>query len=226
MDFSNIPSPPERNSFGPFKISVFKGGPTLNDLKNISLDDVRSFVIDRKIESVCVLILLVTVFLSFSMANDRLDQIRQVEARITALKDKVDPVKTYRLSLARSKEFLSKTPASVQENKFITELTVLARKRGIQISSFTPPQIQKQGFYNKTVVSIACSSSGFQDALLFLNDIEKAPHSLKVESWKARIQGSDRDDRRGGGFALPSGNASIGMDISISTVQLLSAQKE
>jgi hypothetical protein len=214
-----------------FTSSGGAGGFRMPDI-NYSPEELRDLVNERKAEVLSVGIALLAIYGAFMMYNNRTTQIGGIELRIKLLEEKEEPAKAYQKIVEENKAYISSLPPAMAENKFISELTGWAGRRGIRIKSFEPPKTKTEGFYRLTSIRMACTADDFYDALLFLSDIERSKYALKIDSFTASPDFSGLVQNTGFGRNVvkkstrESQSPVINMDLLINSTALIEKEND
>ena len=206
------------------------GGLKMPDI-NYSPDELREFVNERKIEVLSVVMVLLAIYGAFMIYSNRIKEIGGIELQIKLLEQKEKPAQEYQNVLDENKAYTFSLPPAMIENKFISELTAWAGRRGIRIKSFYPPKTKTEGFYLSTSISMSCAANNFYDAMLFLSDIERSKYALKINSFSATADASIYDQNTVSGrnvnkTATGDGRSPvINMDLLIVSTELIEKEK-
>ena len=197
------------------------GGKALpGPLASLSVDDIRDFILQYKIEMVCAGFVVLTGFCVLMFVSGQMAKIKLLNDDIQAMSDKEAPVHELK-TIEDAAPVLSDMPKALPENKFISYLTAFANKRDVVITAITPPENINAGFFQRSVVKVSCMISGFQDALLFLNDIEQSEYAIKVDSWKV-LRSSDTGDVR----SKYKNDQKLLVVMTVSSIEILDNEKK
>lgn len=172
----------DSNAFGGFGKPGGKG--PVSSGPKFSVADAKEFALTHKLETIAAGIVLVTVIFLWSFFSLQTPAIDALSAEVQALIDKESPAHDLEKFTKEGSALFATIPAPLPENRFITQLTSLANKRNVTVASFSPPETKEGGFFRRITSQLACSVDGFNDALLFINDIEQSSFALKVDAWK------------------------------------------
>ena len=172
----------DNNAFGgSSKPSVKSAG---LKIPKLTLTDVKAWVFSHKVEAICagIVFLSVVILWQFYVIESR--RISILSGDVQALLDKEKPASDLVKYQKQGAVLLTGLPNSLNENRFISQLTALAIKRKVTITSVSPPKTYDSGFFCRINTQLSCSVNSFIDALLFLNDIEGSDYALRIDSWK------------------------------------------
>jgi Tfp pilus assembly protein PilO len=152
----------------------------------ISTGELLYYLKERKFELIAAAILIITVLGCFQLFTSRMSLAEANKSRVRMLKEKVAPMEEYNKSLSESRALLGSVPPIIAQDAFMSEITNKASRRGIRIASFSPANVVEEGFYRKISAQILCRGASLKDVLFFMNDLEGAAYSVRIESWSVR----------------------------------------
>jgi hypothetical protein len=172
------------------------------------------FLLQEKKElAITAVIVLGSVFFLFSFTGEKNGIISGLDQKIADYSQKEAPLKEYQKTQKENKDFFTTAPMALSEGNFINEIATLASKRNIKILSYVPVSPTVAGFYQKINVNMNCAADSFQEAMLFLKDVESSPFSIRIDAWSAGI-----DPRAQSDVNKPS--ETIAMQITFSSIHL------
>ena len=177
-----------------------------------SLEGIRSFLMEHKTEASCAAGALLALVVIANFVGGRFQEAGLLSAQISELTAKEEPLAAMTRSQKEADKVFSAIPAPLPENRLISHITLIANKRGVTITSFSSPKYTNEGFYRRGTVQLACFTSRFSDALLFLNDLEISPFALKVDNWKMT---SEKEKSK-----------ELGLTLTVSSLEILDNEKK
>ncbi|MBF0484965.1 MAG: hypothetical protein HQL16_00465 [Candidatus Omnitrophica bacterium] len=217
---------PDLKNFNPNSIKGFDPAA----IKKLKSEDVREFLMARKFEFLAAIFVLITVFAGFYIFSNNMAQVKDLDNKIQALQAKQEPIEKYKKTLQEKEKAFQALPPSLNESSFITQITEIARKRHVRISSFSPPEVVKMPLSSKATVRISCLAPSFKEAIYFLNDIEKSKFAMRVESWAGKPGDSEQvqnfTDTESGNEADGLVGKGFMMDLVISSIEVFSSAKK
>jgi hypothetical protein len=212
-------------SFGSFNPNSIKGFDP-SAIKNLTVEDVKDFLIAKKFEVLSVVILIAGVAGTVVISSNATNEADLLSDQVRVLREKVDPIKKYKKAEEEKSRIVQSLPRALAEDDFISTLTDIAGKRGVRITDFVPPTVQESQYFRKLTSRITCVASTFREAVSFVNDIEKSEYALRIEGWVIRPEqsrSSGFDASRGIGKSSSRG---FTMDIVVSSTKIILGQKE
>jgi len=187
----------------------------INALKNLSLEDIRNFINEQQVLALNIALTLGALIAGTFVIQMRLEEYANLKRSLDEIIVKEEPAYKYDKLLKNKATFLESLPLALSEEEMIPYLTQLADKHHVVITDLQPPYEKIEGFYREVKLLFVCSADNFQDAMIFLNDIESSKYMLKVNSWSLgpKQKGQSIEDPR-----LKSG---LSMSFDISAMRLM-----
>jgi len=207
---------PRLGSFDPRTIKGFD--PSV--LQKLNVQDIKAFVSERKIELLAVAIFLAGLVAAGYVFNMNTTGVADLEDQARVMREKADPIKKYKKSVEDQTAFLESLPPALGEDNFISVLTDIAQQRGVKITDFTPPTVKADKYYTKLTSRFSCFAPGFREAILFINDLEKATYAMKIENWAIRVQHSGATTAVPVGKENPAASEAFMMDLVVSSINV------
>ncbi|MBF0386664.1 MAG: hypothetical protein HQL20_02275 [Candidatus Omnitrophica bacterium] len=156
----------------------------------LTVESVKEFALKRKAETFCVVLVLVTGIVVWLFITSQLQKVSQIKSDVQLLLDKETVIAKFNKVSTEGAALMGTVPGALPENRFITQLTALANKRNVAVTAISPPSTKDSGFFRYISTQLSCSADNFNDALLFINDVDQSEFALKVDSWKVRQAGA------------------------------------
>jgi hypothetical protein len=187
----------------------------VNALKNFSLEDVRNFINEQQVLALNIAIGLGALTVGIFVVHMRLEEYFNLKADLDELVVKEEPAHHYDKIIKERRVFLQTVPSTLSEEELIPYLTQLADKHNVVINELQPPYERVEGFYREVRMLFSCSVADFQDAMVFVNDIENSKYMLKVNSLSFSLKQKEEatDD--------PRAKPGLVMSLDISSVRLM-----
>lgn len=113
------------------------------------------------------------------------EDIKSLELEIAKLESFVKKEKELTTQLKERKIFLEEVklilPTEQEIPKLLKDVSLTAKKNGLEILSFTPKGEEKRDYYNVIPFDIHLKGN-FYDILKFLNEVERLPRLVKLNS--------------------------------------------
>ncbi len=196
----------------------------LDDLKNFKVDfeaikhitpqDIKNFINERQALVLSSVLVLIALIVMGVIINVRSAEYYKLSEQLKVLRSKEQPINDYEKVLKDMQAIYKLIPSALSENNMIPFVAETANKRGIQIDSFEPPQTIIRSFYRETKISFICGVTSFQNALLFIHDLESSKFLLKVDSVNiSKVEASSETPSQG--------EKGINLSLSITSIELL-----
>ncbi len=196
------------------KFNTFSSQTPKKTNKPDALQELLFLLQEKKELAITAVIVIGSVLFLFSFMGDKNGMISELDQKIADYSSKEDPLKEYKKTQEENKEFLTAAPLSLSEGSFINEIASMASKRNIKILSYVPVSPTVAGFYQKINVNMNCAADSFQDAMLFLKDVESSPFSIRIDAWSAGVDPRAQID------AGNKASEAISMQITFSSIHL------
>jgi hypothetical protein len=187
----------------------------INALKNLSLEDVRNFVNEQQVLALNIALTLGALVAGTFVIQMRLEEYANLKRRLDEIIVKEEPAYKYDKLLKKKAAFLESLPLALSEEEVIPYLTQLADKHHVVITDLQPPYEKIEGFYNEVKLLFVCFVDNFQDAMIFLHDIESSKYMLKVNSWSLSPK------QKGQSIEDPRSKSGLSMSLDISAMRLM-----
>ncbi len=181
----------------------------LKDLKNLDINKVLQILSARKTKAMIAGFAAVTVIGGLMVFNGYRERVAGYQRQMQDLQDKMDVIRRHERSLKALKVFWAALPGELEDNKLIIQLTEYAVKNNVDIIDYVPDQSKNEKLYDSSRVRLNVRAGSFGDLLAFVRTIERAPYSLRVESFSSGL-------KSGAGVSGQSATA----DITISSVRV------
>lgn len=152
------------------------------DMKDIDFGKIKNEILDHKETAVQVILVIVSLFFMVSVITASQAGIKKYKNQITALLAKTGLIEEYKKVEQEIKDFLSKVPAHVPEDKMVNLVADLAGKNNVKILTFSQAKIDKKDTIETTAVTFSLTADSFINMVKFLVDIEKGKEFLQVWS--------------------------------------------
>ncbi|MEN3039434.1 MAG: type 4a pilus biogenesis protein PilO [Candidatus Kryptonium sp.] len=124
------------------------------------------------------------------------DEIKKLELEIAKLETFAKKEKELEEQLKQRKIFLEEIkqilPTEQEVPKLLKDVSMLAKKNGLEIINFTPRGEERRDYYN--IISFDIQTKGtFADTLRFLNEVERSTRLVKLNSLE--ITPTDREEK-------------------------------
>lgn len=213
MEFPNL---------GQFNPSSIKGFDP-RSLQKINARDIKAMVLENKFEALAVALFLFSLIATGFILNISSSSQQLLDGQLSALQAKAAPISSYKKAVKEKDAILETILPALADENFIFALSEMASKRDIRITDFTPPTITEVAYSKKYNSKFSCLVPDFRTALLFINDLETATHSLSLESLVLSPAGAGRKSA----IQQASGDVgqSFGMSLIVSSVEINSELK-
>lgn len=187
------------------------------DVKDINVAKIKDQILERKEIAIQVLLGVVSFFVAVSMFNQSQGQIKQYKLKIASLQAKTGSIDQYNTTQTDVKDFLSKVPDPVSEDKIINLVTDLAGKNGVKIITFTQADVQKNNTMQITTLIFSLVADSFSGMVRFMADIENGKDFLQIWSCDVDPQINKKTSKNSG--AMP-----INFRIEVASLKVEQAQ--
>ena len=209
------------------------GKPALKSSFKLTPEEAKAFVFRYKIELGCAGTAFLTALILMQFISGQIQKVKGLDADIQSMSDREDPVSHLKKAMAEDIVLMKNIPAPLLENKFIPELTEMAKKRNVVVTGISPPESGFFGFFRRSYSQVTGYCNNFKDAILFINDIEQSAFSLKVDSWEVSLLGEPGNGNNSGGM-YRGANKNLNADeppklniiLKVSSIEILGNEKK
>lgn len=209
------PKPPVKQITNLKQIDISKMD--INDLQNINYEKLFKDIRQKPDKIIGVSACLLAVFLSFNIFNKTQTKKRAYQIKTFEMEEKSKIIDEFNTAQADLKNFLTSVPPKLTENEFINKITDIAVSHNVKIDSFSKNEDNTLSNHSLISLEISALVSTYEDLYQFINDIETANSSIRVNSWSGNLSNSNTNYQRRAEAASPE-SASINFRINISLV--------
>ena len=161
---------------------------TLDDLKNIDWARVKGYLQSRPDLAINILLVVITFVVMVTSFQKYINARKSSESEIALLKKKQTVLDKLTHTQKQYDRFIKDVQTVITGDQLIEILSKLALQRDIQILSFSPAKTKSNKFVNLTSVEVNIASENYTNIVLFVNDIESALYSIRIEKWSGMSQ--------------------------------------
>lgn len=190
----------------------------IKDLKKINYEELWQNIRSRPENLLSgVLVLAAVIFGLYHFFN------QQAQGRASMLKnrllgDKIKIVDAYHQAKTELDDFMKNLPLGLTEAELIRRITDFAIARNIRIESFAPTRKEQDKIYTLTSITLEVSSKEYSNLWLFINDIEKSPDTMRLDSWAGGTMEDGLNMRRKQKTSAPDEIPDIRVSMEVSSV--------
>ena len=107
---------------------------------------------------------------------------------IGQMEDRVKAVKESELLKDKYAAFLESFPSPIVTDQLVNKLSEFAANRHVQILSFSPVKEKSDDYIAISGIQLNVASENYRNIVLFMKDVEEAPHALQVGRWSGKMK--------------------------------------
>ncbi len=161
------------------------------DVKKLNAQNIQSALFKWANTLVNTFIVIMTIVIISQNYQQTAIKTKEIKQKMDALEKKVQAIARYTQAQNDLKQFRENLPqGSSDAGEIMTKVTEIAARYNIQILSFSPtPKSQLQSdYYISTNIQINILSSRYEDAWLFVRDLEESQNNLRIGKWSMAPQ--------------------------------------
>jgi hypothetical protein len=168
-------------------INILKKTKT-SDLKDIDIGKLQSVFWGQPRNVIFALMIVITSIISWKIYNHNIRQSQVLAEDIPSLNKKLEVVKKQETIKKEISDLIKSAPAAMTSDEMIDFITETSGKMGLQIISLSPAKVTKDETAESTNIEFDISSDDYKAIVLFVKEIEKSDHALKVQRWEGRME--------------------------------------
>jgi hypothetical protein len=178
----------------------------IKDLKNIDLTEVKSRIQSQPGLLIIILMAFVTIAVLYSSFNGYTTATKSSKIQTAELQERLAAIEKLEGSQKLHASFVKEAPKAIAADQLIQTLSEFAFQRNVEILSFSPVQEKNNKYVNLTSVQVNIRSEDYASIILFVHDIEKSSHPIRIKNWSATsITPNKTPQRRSRRSTRPSG---------------------
>lgn len=156
------------------------------DIKDIDVAKIQAELLHRKELVIQVGLVLVSLVVGIWAFNGSQAEIAKYKSQIVSLQAKTGAIEEYNRTQQEVKNFVSKVPDPVSEDKIIDLVTDLAGKNSVKILTFNRAEVEKKDTLVTTTVNFSLVTDSFANIIRFIFDVEKSKDFMQI--WTCTIE--------------------------------------
>ena len=180
----------------PINLNTDKIKDMLAALRNVNIRDLQNIdarqigeMLRRRVDIILnVVLVLVTIVVTTGIAKGHGKRSGILTWEIKQLEERGAAVKGSERLKGEYSAFLESFPGPILTDQLINKLSEFAADRQVRILSFSPVKEKSDNYIKVAGVQINIASSDYKNIVLFMKDVEDAPHALQVGQWSAKMK--------------------------------------
>lgn len=160
----------------------------IKDLQNIDAQQLGEMLRKRVDIILNVVLVLVTIVVTTGIVTGYGKRSQTLAWEIKQLEERGEAVKESERLKGEYSAFLESFPEPIATDQLINKLSKFAADRQVQILSFSPVKEKSDNYIKVAGVQINIASGDYKNIVLFMKDVEDAPHALQVGQWSAKMK--------------------------------------
>jgi len=166
------------------------------DLKKIDLSKFKDYNFGRFKEDLAskpnllikgVLILITIACFIYSISR-YVAESSAVHVKEAEIQQRLDMIQEKNAAELNFKTYLSKYPTVIPTNQLIGKISEFAEQAHVNIISFSPVKVSESDYITQYVINLDIEAKTYQDMVDFVNIIENAPYTLRINKWTGRAR--------------------------------------
>lgn len=163
----------------------------VKDLRNIDVQQVQENLRGKPDTIIIVLLILAALggsgylYMQFQTSSAELD------GEVTKYNEQLEAAEQNKVLTQKFDKFMKEFPERIVTDDLTDKISGFAIDRNVHIMSFSPAKQQQTEYEVIETVNINVVAKEYHQLIAFMQDIEKAPYAIRIETWTARL------DRRG-----------------------------
>lgn len=160
----------------------------IRDLQNMDARQLGDMLRQRLDVILNVALILVAIVVTSGIVKGYGKRSQTLTWEIKQLEERAQTLKESRRLKEEYSAFLESFPKPVLTGQLVNKLSEFAAYRQVQILSFSPVKEKSDNYIKVAGVQINVASASYKNIVLFMKDVEDAPHALRAGQWSAKMK--------------------------------------
>ena len=159
----------------------------IRDLRNLDFEDIKSRLDNRRDIWVNVVLIALTLVASIYLWHAYRRDSLELERHIKDLTEKAGVVEKQASAWKTYHVLEKKFPQSISNDQMISQLSELAVKHNVQMTSLSPIQESSDDYLEFSHLEMSVAAANYQNLVDFTQSIEELPYAIRLKEWSGQM---------------------------------------
>lgn len=192
----------------------------VKDLRNLDIQQVQDSIRGKPDTIVIVLLLVGTIAGCAYLFTDYQKSEKSLSEEVIKFNEQLAAAEQNKVFTQKFDKFLKEFPEKIVTDDLTDKVSSYAIDRNVNIISFSPANKLETEYTFVETININVVAKEYHQLIAFIEDIEKAPYAVRIETWTARLDKTSQNRRNEGRRRHASTDVGDGQNAIAATIEI------